>query len=116
MTRGGRRQTQRSSVLLQVYCALRWECGRSLLTGNLGPGTAGCHGEILITLKSLFSNGVWIEGVDGVLKVWRSTIWYGVEAEKRDGRVAEHFRLCTTLFPSYPSGLKLVLTLHEEVK
>jgi len=53
-------------------------------------------------------------GVSGVLKVRRSILWYSGEAEKES--VAEHFRLCTTLFPSYPFGLKLVLTLHEEVK
>ena len=31
--------------------------------------------------------------------------------------VAEHFRWCTTLFPSYPNGLKLVLTyIRGEIK
>ena len=64
---------------------------------------------VLILVK--YEITMWEQGIIGntFALAWRSNFGHRTEGERRDG-VAEHFNRDKTLFPSYPEGLKLVLT------
>ena len=75
------------------------------------PSVRKIFSDTLVLVKYLVTSGE--RGVKGrVFSLsWRSKYGTGAERGKEiSSEVAEHFGWCTTLLPSYPDGLKLVLS------